>query len=291
MPFKPELKFREYEFYKMYYCGVCKSIGREFGQLSRFGLVYETAVLAILLDIASSKINNMKFSKSNCIAHPAKKSFFTEKCDSVDYAAAVNVLLMYFKLQDNWQDEKSILSLSAKNAIKRGFKKASKTYPIAADSIFISIKDLNKVERENSCSIDEACEPFAFMMSCLFKWLDSDSFIDSQLKLDLIGKIGYNVGKWIYLIDAVTDVEQDAKKNNYNVLLLSKNNTDDIKFILELCLANCANAYEELLKLSQNEIDINNINFINAKGVIDNLFYVGMRHITETKVGKLYESL
>ena len=63
------------------------------------------------------------------------------------------------------------------------------------------------------------------------------------------------------------------------------------KFILELCLANCANAYEELLKLTLNEIDTKNINFINAKGVIDNLFYVGMRHITETKVGHLNESL
>ena len=62
----------------MYYCGVCKSIGREFSQLSRFGLVYETAVLAIILDIATANINNIKFHKSNCIAHPVKKSFFID---------------------------------------------------------------------------------------------------------------------------------------------------------------------------------------------------------------------
>ena len=42
---------------------------------------------------------------------------------------------------------------------------------------------------------------------------------------------------------------------------------------------------------TEKEINADNINFINAKGVIDNLFYVGMRHITETKVGKLNESL
>ena len=39
------------------------------------------------------------------------------------------------------------------------------------------------------------------------------------------------------------------------------------------------------------EIDTDNINYINAKGVIDNLLYVGIRHITETKVGKLHESV
>ena len=275
----------------MYYCGVCKSIGREFSQLSRFGLVYETAVLAILLDIASVEINSITISKSNCIAHPAKKSFFIDRNKSVNYAAAINVMLMYFKLQDNWQDDKSLLSLSAKIAINRGFNNASKTFPIAADSIFASIKDLNKIEKENNSSIDEASEPFAFMMSCLFKWLDSDTFINNQYKLELLGKIGYNVGKWIYLIDALSDIEQDVKNQSYNVFVLNKNNQDDIKFILELCLANCVNAYEELINLLKNELNTDNINFINAKGVMDNLFYVGMRHITETKVGIIHESL
>lgn len=275
----------------MYYCGVCKSIGREFSHISRFGLVYETAILAILLDISSGNINEIKFSKSNCIAHPLKKSFYIEKCDSIEYAAAINVLLMYFKLQDNWQDDKSFLSLSGKNAIKRGFKKAAKAYPFAADSIFISIKDLNKIETQNNSSIDESSEPFAFMMSCLFKWLDCDSFINNQYKLELLGKIGYNVGKWIYLIDAISDIEEDDKNKSFNIFLLNKENKKDIKFILELCLANCANAYEELIKITEKEINADNINFINAKGVIDNLFYVGMRHITETKVGKLNESL
>ena len=87
------------------------------------------------------------------------------------------------------------------------------------------------------------------------------------------------------------DIEEDDKNKSFNIFLLNKENKKDIKFILELCLANCANAYEELIKITEKEINADNINFINAKGVIDNLFYVGMRHITETKVGKLNESL
>ena len=281
----------------MYYCGVCKSIGRNFGQLSRFGLVYETAILALLLSLTSGNFNTSKIKRRTCISHPFKKSMSINDCNCVDYAAAVNVLLLYFKLQDSWQDDRSIASLSAKIAIKRGFKKAAVMYPITADSVFFSINELTKLEKNQCDSIDKACEPFAQMLSNIFKWLDSDVFSSNPLKLDLLGKIGYNVGKWIYLIDAVFDIERDKKDKNYNVLLninendIIKTTSEDIKFILQLCLANCAQAYEELIKIIENEYDTSSIRYINAKGVTDNLFYVGMRHITETKAGKLHESI
>ena len=281
----------------MYYCGVCKSIGRNFGQLSRFGLVYETAILALLLSLSSGVFNTSEVKRSTCIAHPIKKSMYINDCKCIDYAAAVNVLLLYFKLQDSWQDVKNIASLTAKIAIKRGFKKAADMFPIAADSVFFSINELTKLEKEQCNSIDKACEPFALMLSNIFKWMDSDVFSGNPLKLDLLGKIGYNVGKWIYLIDAVFDIEQDKKNKNYNVLLninengIIKTTSEDIKFILQLCLANCAQAYEELIKIIEKEHDTSSIRFINAKGVTDNLFYVGMRHITETKAGKLHESI
>lgn len=46
---KGELKVREYEVYCGYYCGICKSIGRRYGQLPRMALSYDAAFLAILL--------------------------------------------------------------------------------------------------------------------------------------------------------------------------------------------------------------------------------------------------
>ena len=280
----------------MYYCGVCKSIGRNFGQLSRFGLVYETAVLAMILDMVCINVTKPKIINKSCIAHPLKKVKAIENNDCIDYAAAVNVFLFYFKLQDSWQDDKNVLSAAGQKALKRGFKIAAKQYPMAADSVYFSLRELTKLEKNNCKSIDEACEPFAKMMSYIFKWLDSDIFASSPIKLDLLGKIGYNVGKWIYLIDAVFDIEDDKKSKNYNVLINSQNGNadviaEDVKAVLNLCLANCAEAYQELLAIIERETDSNNIHYINAKGVIDNLFYIGMRNITETKAGKMHESL
>lgn len=290
IPFKPELKFREYDCYKMFYCGVCKSIGRNFSQLSRFGLVYETAVLAIILSMATGNINNIEIKNGNCVAHPLKKSKYVSKDECIDYAAAVNVLLLYFKLRDSWNDDSNPFSLLYSYAIKSGFKKASEKNIIAADSTYYSINELTKLEKENCNDIDTVCEPFSTMLMRIFKWQDSDAFTTNPLKLDLLGKIGYNVGKWIYIVDAISDIESDKKKGSYNVFKYNYPQ-EDVKMILQLCLANCALSYSELIKIIESETDVNNINYINAKGVTDNLFYYGMRQITETKVGKLHESI
>nr|MCR4710859.1 DUF5685 family protein [Clostridia bacterium] len=46
---RDELKVKEWELYRGYYCGVCKSIGRRYGQLPRITLSYDAAFLAMLL--------------------------------------------------------------------------------------------------------------------------------------------------------------------------------------------------------------------------------------------------
>jgi len=288
VPFKPELKFREYDCYKMYYCGVCKSISRNFGQLPRFGLVNETSVLSLILNIAAGEIGTPEILRKGCIAHPHKKTNAVIRNEAVDYAAGINVLLMYFKLLDSWYDDRKIAARAGSAAIHRAFRKASERYPIAADAVYFSIRELTKLEKNGCCSIDEACEPFAAMMSAVFMWKDSDIFISSPIKLDLLSKIGYNVGKWIYLIDAVSDFLDDQKKNNYNVLIRrygDRYDPADVKFILEMCLAQCADAWEQLAEISAKENDADHIHYINARGVTDNLFYVGMRHTTDQKCG------
>ena len=54
-PDKPELKIREFEVFRGYYCGVCKSIGKRFGQVPRISLNYDLAFLAVLLDSTQGK--------------------------------------------------------------------------------------------------------------------------------------------------------------------------------------------------------------------------------------------
>lgn len=68
---KPELKMREFEVYSGYYCGVCKSIARRYGQIPRIVLSYDAAFLALLLGGLSGEADEP--TREHCIAHPAKK--------------------------------------------------------------------------------------------------------------------------------------------------------------------------------------------------------------------------
>jgi hypothetical protein len=48
-PLKPELLVREFSRYKSIYCGICKQIGHDYGQLPRLALGYDLTLLAVLL--------------------------------------------------------------------------------------------------------------------------------------------------------------------------------------------------------------------------------------------------
>jgi len=67
----PELKIREYETYRAYYCGLCKQLKKEYGFWGRLSLNYDMTFLVILLDALYEPENTDK--KEHCIVHPATK--------------------------------------------------------------------------------------------------------------------------------------------------------------------------------------------------------------------------
>ena len=67
VPEKPEMKIKEYELFRAYYCGVCRSIGKHHGQLRRLTLSYDTAFLAVLLSAAAGERLSVRKSGVSCI--------------------------------------------------------------------------------------------------------------------------------------------------------------------------------------------------------------------------------
>ena len=61
--------------------------------------------------------------------------------------------------------------------------------------------------------------------------------------------IGFNLGKYIYLLDAYDDLARDERKGAYNPLrTLSRDPgyEEEMREIFELLLANCARSFERL---------------------------------------------
>lgn len=252
----------EYSVFRSYYCGVCKATGKCASQISRLGLSYDITFLALVL---SSLLISGQTKKSRCIVHPIKKFDVIFSDSAVSYSARAGVLLNYLKLADDWKDEKSLKSLCAMPVLFYGYKRAFRGMANQAETIKNQLKILSRLEKENCCSIDETADAFAKITESLF----TPEFITNDSQKRALSWLGYNLGRWIYIIDAFDDFEQDLKSKSYNPLILSGNASREecalaIEESLIFTLENIASAFE-LLNFNKNKDIIGKIIYIALK--------------------------
>lgn len=208
---KDELKIKDYRKYQSYYCGVCRSLARNYGLTGRMTLTYDMTFLALLL--GSLYEDRTKPIMKRCVPHPVKPH--EEICNEyTDYAAAMNVMLSYYKLKDDWEDEKSVKGAAFAGILKRAYKKAARRYPAQARAIRRYIKNQHRCEESCEKSADTAACPTGEMLADIFDMKGGVWQRDLR-------RIGFFLGKFIYIMDAFDDLEEDIRHNNYNPLRIS----------------------------------------------------------------------
>lgn len=160
-----ELKVREYEIYCGYYCGVCKSIGRRYGQLPRMALSYDAAFLAIMLEALSDRPDAPV--QEHCIGHHIKKKTIIRN-EAIDYAADVMLILAWHKLLDDAHDENKIVAKAAAGLLKGIYKKLRTRHPALCEGIEEHLHELAVLEKEKCEKLDAAAEAFAKIMEIIF---------------------------------------------------------------------------------------------------------------------------
>ncbi len=214
VPDKPELKIREFELYSGYYCGICKSVKERYGQVPRLVLNYDSVFLSLVLGALCSPLENIRLER--CPVHPLKKRVIVYNEPAVDYAADMMLLLAYFKLSDDKRDEGGVLPAAGLLMLKRTYKKLMKKHGEKCIMIQRMLDELAILEEQKCPSLDQTAEPFAKLMEEVFA---AEPLTDERETLELLRKIGYHTGKWIYLMDAYDDLEENAKNGTYNPLL------------------------------------------------------------------------
>jgi hypothetical protein len=301
MPNKNELKIREFEVYNSYYCAICHSIRDRYGQLPRLLLTYDSVFLAMLL--SAIKEDKDVISTFRCGTHLTKeRNIVTATCE-IDYASDMLLLLGYYKLRDDYEDEKSMVGLTGSLFLKRAFKKIESKYPEKSAKIHEYMKQLSEIEKLNSQIFDEVAEPFSHIMEEIFEYEDipSDEYIKEYRK------IGFHLGKWIYLLDAFDDLEKDIKRKNYNPVINQfgfdkddylgeslddfKSRTNErIRLNLELYLANIGEAVNKI-ELKKNKEIIGNIVYLGLLGKTDEILGRSKGFSDEQTEGILNESI
>ena len=105
---KAEMKFKEFDVYHSYYCGLCKALKDGYGAKGQLTLSYDmTFVLMLLTSLYEPETS---YGTGKCIAHPFEKHEIRRN-GFTDYVADMNVLLCYYKCLDDWEDDKKLHKL------------------------------------------------------------------------------------------------------------------------------------------------------------------------------------
>ena len=234
-----ELKVKDLEKYHAYYCGVCQDLKKSCGQLARMTLTYDMTFLAILLTGLYEE--KPREEKHFCALHPfQKKPCLRNSC--TQYAADMNVLLVYHNLMDDWLDEKKKKSLVAARLLRKSYQKVAARYPRQVGSIQAYLKALHEVEEKREQDLDLAAGLTGQLMRDIFHYQE-------DIWAEDLEEIGFYLGKFIYLMDAYEDTAEDSKSGNYNPFLPLVGQEDyqeKALQVLTMMAASASRAFERL---------------------------------------------
>jgi len=257
-PDNPYLYMKDDTLYKAFYCGLCKSLKEEYGQSARFSLTYDMSFMSCFLHNYLGI--DIKIDQGHCVTHVIRHTPIAKPDELSKKLAGINVMLAYYKGVDDKNDEKK--GLVKRVAFRHGYKKASKQYPEIKNILETGFEKLSNLEKENSSSIDIVSDVFACILQDVSKELLKDK------STEYTQMFFYNLGKWIYLIDAFDDYDKDIKSNNFNVFyneykendfnLLITNHKQEISFIFNSIFMQISSSYSNI-KMKFNSDLINNI--------------------------------
>ena len=211
VPDKPYLTLRDFALYRSVYCGICISLKKNYGNVSRLATTYDAVFLSLLLHNYLDR--DYVIEKKRCILHPVRKRTRAACNDIDDVVCAFNLLLMYHKIGDDLEDEGRLRSRVARAAFRRAYRKARRRFPEMDRIVAERYAETARLEREGCRSIDRVADPFSNMLAEMTRLVLKEKFTPD------IEVFCYNVGKWIYLIDALDDLEEDFRKKRYNPFL------------------------------------------------------------------------
>ncbi len=244
---KAEMKFKEFDIYHSYYCGLCRSLKKRYGAVGQMSLSYDMTFVLMLL--SSLYEPETELSQCKCIAHPFEKHA-TRQNLLTDYIADMNVLLTCYKCEDDWADEKKFFKLVYGKLLEGKGKKNEKLYQDKMQKIYQLMQDYSYAESAGREDIDTMAGLFGKVMAEIVACREDEWS-------EILRRFGFYLGKFIYLMDAYEDVEEDIRKDNFNPFKKKYGQPDfeeECRVILTMMMSECCREFEKLPILDNVEI-------------------------------------
>lgn len=209
---KEELRIREFDRYRGFYCGLCRAIGGRCGASCRLALSFEMTFLAMLL--TSLYEEDAHGDLRRCALHPFEKRLMLSGA-AIDYCADVSAIISYYDLRDGWEDDRSLPALAASGLLARAARRAGEALPRQREATERYVRSLREIERRRDDNLDAAANLTGELFGelCVMR----RDVYEADLR-----EMGFYLGKFIYLCDSYEDIERDEKKGGYNPLLSRK---------------------------------------------------------------------
>ena len=206
----PVLAPEEARRYEAVYCGLCRTLGERYGKTAQLILNYDFVFLAILL---ARPETGGTFPDCPCPVHPWRKKTCWLGSPALDAAADATVILTWWKLQDALRDGKLAQRMGSRAAalpLRGHYRAAAARWPAFDETVRSCLEELHQLERDRVPSLDRPADTFARILQA--------AAVETDLAARTRGvqQILYHVGRWIYLVDAWDDLEEDGRTGAYN---------------------------------------------------------------------------
>ena len=210
-----ELKICEMQLYRAIYCGICQQLGKQFGCISKIAVNYDVVLLFLFL--LNLDEEELKFEKKFCAIHPTKKVVYLTNCSHLNLAARISLAGICSKVRDNIMDEKKIkkwIFVVVNVLLKKSYNKLLVNSNRLVEIFNELIENQQKIEQEKFSSIDLCCHETANCFGKIYQLA-----LDGNGNEKLNHRLGYLIGRFVFLMDALADVVKDCQKNRFNPFL------------------------------------------------------------------------
>lgn len=252
--------------YRALYCGLCFALRDRYGQLSRACLTYDLTFFVMLCASLHEPVERM--GTSHCMMHPAPSApRVWARSEWTDYAADLSVALAYHKVLDDVADDGDLAARAAERLLAGAYERARARIPEQCAEIeraMAAIRAIEGAERNNTPALSDSTEtacvsPLSADATDTALAFDPDAaarefgrmlgrlFAHNQgFWTEAMEELGRGLGRFIYLMDAAVDFNDDAASGSYNPFVTLGSDAEAMRATLSLAAADAAAPYERL---------------------------------------------
>lgn len=211
---KDRLSPADNELYRATYCGLCRTMRKRCGWLAPTVLNFDFVLLAMLLSAGDESVQTGCY---RCHLPPFGKRCMCSGSTALDIAADESVILAYWQMKDRILDSGFFKGLPVRvfcALFSPCYRRARRARTDFDRAVQQQLSALHLLEQAKCPSVDRAADTFANLL-CAAAPVTGRSDRDR-----IMAQLLYQLGRWIYLIDARDDLTRDEKTRSYNPIAL-----------------------------------------------------------------------